>query len=160
MTVKGAKGELKQEIHADLSVSVADGQVTVERPSDNKEHRAMHGLYRTLINNMVIGVSEGYKKELELVGVGYKADARGQVLELNLGFSRSKESTSNWSEASPRRFVRGVRRSPIKAKVSATLVKLSEEKQAKLPVSKIELWRTLVKKAAVVCGFEMASVSA
>ena len=87
VTVKGAKGELKQEIHADLSVSVADGQVTVERPSDNKEHRAMHGLYRTLINTMVIGVSEGYKKELELVGVGYKADARGQVLELNLGFS-------------------------------------------------------------------------
>jgi len=87
VTVKGPKGELKQEFHADLSVSVADGSLTVERPSDKKEHRAMHGLYRALINNMVIGVSEGYKKELELVGVGYKADAKGQVLELNLGFS-------------------------------------------------------------------------
>lgn len=87
VSVKGPKGSLSQKIHPDLSVSVADGQVSVERPSDSKEHRAMHGLYRTLINNMVIGVNSGYKKELELVGVGYKADAKGQVLELNLGFS-------------------------------------------------------------------------
>lgn len=87
VTVKGPKGELKQEISSDLSVAIEDGQVTVSRPSDHKDHRAMHGLYRTLIYNQIIGVSEGYKKELELVGVGYKADAKGQLLEMNLGFS-------------------------------------------------------------------------
>lgn len=87
VTAKGPKGELKQEISSDLSVSIEDGQVVVTRPSDQKEHRAMHGLYRSLIYNLVVGVNEGFKKELELVGVGYKAEANGQVLEMNLGFS-------------------------------------------------------------------------
>ena len=87
--VKGPKGELTQDVNPDITVEVADGQVTVTRPSDNKEHRALHGLYRALINNMVIGVSAGYKKEMELVGVGYRAANTGQTLELSLGFSHA-----------------------------------------------------------------------
>ncbi|MCL4106344.1 UNVERIFIED_CONTAM: hypothetical protein GTU68_003505 [Idotea baltica] len=87
VTAKGPKGELTEKFNADLNVTVEEGQLTVTRPTDSKEHRAMHGLYRTLISNLVVGVSEGYKKELELVGVGYKAEAKGQLLELNLGFS-------------------------------------------------------------------------
>jgi large subunit ribosomal protein L6 len=87
--VKGPKGELTQHIHPDMSVKLEDGTITVERPTEQKRHKAMHGLYRALINNMVIGVAEGYKKEMELVGVGYKADAKSNVLELNLGYSHS-----------------------------------------------------------------------
>jgi large subunit ribosomal protein L6 len=87
VTVKGPKGELHQEINPDMIVEVNDGKIEVKRPSDEKKHKAMHGLYRSLINNMVIGVSEGYKKQLELVGVGYRAQNSGQVLELSLGYS-------------------------------------------------------------------------
>lgn len=89
VTVKGPKGELKQEINPDINVEVKDGHVIVTRPTDDKEHRALHGLYRALIHNMVVGVSEGYKKEMELVGVGYRATSTGQVLELALGFSHA-----------------------------------------------------------------------
>ena len=89
VTVKGPKGELKQNINSDISVSVEDGLLHVNRPTDDKEHRALHGLYRSLINNMVIGVSEGYRKELELVGVGYRASNTGQVLDLALGYTHN-----------------------------------------------------------------------
>ena len=89
VTVKGKNGTLQQTINPDIDVEVKDGEIIVTRPDDEREHRAMHGLYRALINNMVIGVSEGYKKELELVGVGYRATATGQVLELSLGFSHA-----------------------------------------------------------------------
>ena len=89
VTVKGPKGELSQTINPDIKVEVEDGRILVSRPSDNREHRALHGLYRALIHNMVVGVSEGYKKEMELVGVGYRATATGQVLELSLGFSHA-----------------------------------------------------------------------
>lgn len=89
VTVKGPKGELSQQINPDIKVEVEDGHVIVTRPSDEREHRAMHGLYRALIHNMVVGVSEGYKKEMELVGVGYRATSTGQVLELALGFSHA-----------------------------------------------------------------------
>lgn len=89
VTVKGPKGQLSQSFHDDLTVKVEDGQITVARPSDDIEHRAHHGLVRALINNMVVGVSEGYKKEMELVGVGYRATAQGQVLELSLGYSHA-----------------------------------------------------------------------
>ncbi len=89
VTVKGPKGELQQTVNPDIHVAVEDGHVLVTRPSDDREHRAMHGLYRALIHNMVVGVSEGYKKEMELVGVGYRATATGQVLELALGFSHA-----------------------------------------------------------------------
>ncbi len=87
VTVKGPKGELMQQIDADLSVKIEDGVLTVERPTEQKRHRAMHGLYRSLINNMVTGVTKGYVKELELVGVGYRANNTGQLLELLLGYS-------------------------------------------------------------------------
>lgn len=89
VTVKGPKGELSQEINSDLKVSVEDGLLSVTRPSDDRIHRALHGLYRSLINNMVIGVSEGYRKELELVGVGYRASNADQLLELSLGFTHN-----------------------------------------------------------------------
>ena len=89
VTVKGPKGELVQEIHPDITCKVEDGTVTLERPTEQKRHKAMHGLYRSLVNNAVVGVSEGFKKELELVGVGYKASNQGNVLELNLGYSHS-----------------------------------------------------------------------
>ena len=89
VTVKGPKGELSQKINPDLQITVEDGQLTLARPSDDREHRAQHGLYRALIHNMVVGVSEGYRKEIELVGVGYRAAATGQVLELSLGYSHA-----------------------------------------------------------------------
>ncbi len=89
VTVEGPKGKLTQVVDTDIKVNVADGSLTVARPTEQKRHKAMHGLYRSLINNMVIGVTEGYKKELELVGVGYKAATQGNVLELNLGYSHA-----------------------------------------------------------------------
>ena len=89
VTVKGPKGTLTQKVNPELDVKIEDGHVTLTRPSDDREHRAQHGLYRALIHNMVVGVSEGYRKELELVGVGYRANATGQVLELSLGFSHA-----------------------------------------------------------------------
>ena len=89
VTLKGPKGELTQRVNPDIKVVVENGVLTVERPTDDKEHRAMHGLYRSLLNNMVIGVSEGFRKELELVGVGYRVANNGQILELSLGYTHS-----------------------------------------------------------------------
>ncbi len=89
VTVKGPKGTLTQTVNPDIKVAVEDGHIVVTRPSDDREHRAQHGLYRALIHNMVVGVSEGYRKEMELVGVGYRATSTGQVLELSLGFSHA-----------------------------------------------------------------------
>lgn len=87
VTVKGPKGELSQAVDPTISVTIEDGHVLVTRNSDEKQERAFHGLYRALIHNMVVGVSEGYKKELELVGVGYRASNKGNVLELALGYT-------------------------------------------------------------------------
>ncbi|HEX8546665.1 MAG TPA: 50S ribosomal protein L6 [Cytophagaceae bacterium] len=87
--VKGPKGTLKQTVDPDIKVSIIDGEIVVERPTEQKRHKAMHGLYRSLIANMVKGVSEGWKAELELVGVGYKANIVGSILELNLGYSHN-----------------------------------------------------------------------
>ena len=87
--VKGPKGELFQDIGPEITVNIEDTSLTVSRPTDQKRHKAIHGLYRTLIANMVEGVSNGYKKDLELVGVGYKASVQGNVLELNLGYSHN-----------------------------------------------------------------------
>lgn len=89
VSVKGPKGELKQEINPDIIFKIDNGEATLERPTEQKRHKAMHGLYRSLVNNMVEGVNSGYKKELELVGVGYKASVQNNVLELNLGYSHS-----------------------------------------------------------------------
>jgi large subunit ribosomal protein L6 len=87
VTVKGPKGELNQFVDPDIKVAVDNGIVAIDRPTEQKRHKSMHGLYRSLINNMVHGVSEGYKIEMEVVGVGYKAEAKGQILELSLGYS-------------------------------------------------------------------------
>jgi large subunit ribosomal protein L6 len=87
ISVKGPLGELKQAVNKDLKVEVENNQVVLSRPSESKNHKSLHGLYRALIANMVTGVSQGYKKELELVGVGYRAEAKGQQLELSLGYS-------------------------------------------------------------------------
>ena len=89
ITVKGPKGELKQAIDSDIKVEVKDGKVEFIRPTDQIRHRAMHGLYRSLVNNMVKGVTEGYSKKLELVGVGFKAANQGNVLDLALGYSHN-----------------------------------------------------------------------
>ncbi len=89
VTVKGPKGELKQAIDRDITVEVTDGQVLITRPTDQIRHRAMHGLYRALVSNLVKGVTEGYKKDLELVGVGFKAANTGNVLDLALGYSHN-----------------------------------------------------------------------
>ena len=88
ITVKGKLGQLTQE-YSDVTVTVEEGQVQVERSSDHKDQRAKHGLYRSLINNMIVGVSEGFTKSLELVGVGYRASNQGQKLDLALGFSHN-----------------------------------------------------------------------
>lgn len=89
VSVKGKLGELSQEINPDITVKQEEGVLTVERPSDSKPHRAMHGLYRSLINNMVEGVNAGFRKELELVGVGYRASNQGQLLDLSVGYSHN-----------------------------------------------------------------------
>ena len=87
ITVKGPLGELKQQVDPDIAVNVENNEILVTRPTDQKRHRSMHGLYRALINNMVVGVSQGYTIKQELVGVGYRAEAKGQVLEMSLGYS-------------------------------------------------------------------------
>ena len=91
VTVKGPKGELSQKINKDITVSQENGVLTVTRPSDAKHHRAMHGLYRSLINNMVVGVTAGYSKTMEKVGVGYRAQVAGNTQTLNVGFSHPVE---------------------------------------------------------------------
>lgn len=87
ITVKGPKGELNKSLNKDMKVEINDGVLTIERPNDSKEIKAIHGLTRTLIYNMIIGVTEGYSKQLEIIGTGYRAAKKGKVLSLNLGFS-------------------------------------------------------------------------
>lgn len=89
ITVKGPKGELKDNIDRDITVKIEGEEIHVERPTDQIRHRAMHGLYRSLVANMVKGVTDGFKKELELVGVGYRAAVTGQQIDLALGFSHN-----------------------------------------------------------------------
>lgn len=91
VTVKGPKGELTKSMVKNINIAIEDNQVVVTRPSDIKEHRALHGLTRALINNMVIGVNDGFSKTLQLIGVGYRATAKGKGLTLNLGFSHPVE---------------------------------------------------------------------
>ncbi|MDR2139403.1 MAG: 50S ribosomal protein L6 [Tannerella sp.] len=89
VVVKGPKGELSEKINPSIKVSIDNGVISLIRPSDERTYRAQHGLYRALVNNMVIGVSAGYRKELELVGVGYRASNTGQLLDLSLGYTHS-----------------------------------------------------------------------
>jgi len=91
VTVRGSKGELTRLFHPDMTISLEEGQIVVRRPTDNRQHRSLHGLTRALLANMVQGVSEGFRKELEIVGVGYRAQTEGQKLVLNVGYSHSVE---------------------------------------------------------------------
>jgi large subunit ribosomal protein L6 len=91
VTVKGPKGELSRELHPDIGVSREDGSIVVTRPTEQKVHRQLHGLTRTLVNNMVVGVTDGYRKGLEITGVGYRATKVGEKLQLNLGYSHPIE---------------------------------------------------------------------
>ena len=91
VTVKGPKGELKKQLHGDMIIKQENGAIEVQRPSEIKKHKALHGLTRTLLNNMVVGVTDGYKKELEINGVGYRAQMQGTTLVMNLGYSHSVE---------------------------------------------------------------------
>ena len=89
VSVKGPKGELKQMVDRDITVEVKDGQVNFTRPTDQIRHRALHGLYRSIVSNLVKGVTDGYERKLELIGVGFKAASQGNVLDLSLGFSHN-----------------------------------------------------------------------
>lgn len=93
ITVKGKNGTLTRKLHPDMIIKVESGVITVERPSENKEHRSLHGLTRTLINNMVIGVTEGFTRELEINGVGYRGQMQGKKMVLSLGYSHPVEYT-------------------------------------------------------------------
>lgn len=117
VTVKGPKGELKQQIDRDITVTVNENVVEFKRPTDQIRHRALHGLYRALVNNLVNGVTNGFKKELELVGVGFKAANQGNVLDLSLGYSHNiifevpkelKVSTTQEKGDNPRIFLEGI----------------------------------------------------
>lgn len=117
ITVKGPKGELKQAIDRDIVVEIKDGEVHFSRPTDQIRHRAMHGLYRSLVNNMVKGVNDGFSKKLELVGVGFKAANQGNVLDLALGYSHNiifevpselKVTTSQEKGENPKILIEGI----------------------------------------------------
>ena len=116
VTVKGPKGELSQQIDRDITIEISETELTVKRPTEQIRHRAMHGLYRSLISNLVKGVTEGYKKELELVGVGFKAANQGNVLDLALGYSHNiifqvpselKVATTTEKGQNPKIFLEG-----------------------------------------------------
>ena len=116
VTVKGPKGELTQEVDRDITIEVNQNIVEFKRPTDQIRHRALHGLYRALVNNLVVGVTTGFKKGLELVGVGYKAANQGNVLDLSLGYSHNiifevpkelKVSTTQEKGDNPRIFLEG-----------------------------------------------------
>ena len=116
VTVKGPKGELSQEIDRDITIEITETELIVSRPTEQIRHRAMHGLYRSLIANLVKGVTEGYKKELELVGVGFKAANQGNILDLALGYSHNiifevpkelKVATTTEKGQNPKIFLEG-----------------------------------------------------
>src|SRR6187551_3655618 len=116
VTVKGPKGELKQAIDRDITVEVKDGTITFARPTDQIRHRAMHGLYRSLVSNLVKGVTDGYERKLELIGVGFKAVNQGNVLDLALGYSHNiifevpkelKVATETLKGQNPKIFIEG-----------------------------------------------------
>lgn len=117
VTVKGPKGTLTQKIDRDITIQQEGDELRVVRPTDQKRHKALHGLYRSLVNNMIVGVSTGYRKELELVGVGYRATANNNVLELSLGYSHSifmavpqeiKVTTTAEKGQNPKIFLEGI----------------------------------------------------
>jgi len=117
VSVKGPKGMLSQIVDSDISVEIEGSEIKVKRPTEQKRHKALHGLYRSLINNMIIGVNSGYRKELEIIGVGYKASAANNVLELQLGYSHNifmaipeeiKLSTTSEKGQNPKVILEGI----------------------------------------------------
>lgn len=117
ITVKGPKGTLSQQVDQDITFTLEGNSLTATRPTEQKRHKAMHGLYRTLVANMVEGVSNGYKRDLEIIGVGFKAANQGNILELNLGYSHAifmaipdelKVSTSMEKGQNPKVFLEGI----------------------------------------------------
>lgn len=117
VSVKGPKGTLTQAVDSDMTVEIEGNELKVKRPTEQKRHKALHGLYRTLINNMIIGVDAGYKKELEIIGVGYKASSANNVLELQLGYSHNifmaipqeiKLSTTSEKGQNPKVILEGI----------------------------------------------------
>ena len=134
VTVKGPKGTLTQKFHPNMTITQEGNEILVTRPDDEKQNRSLHGLTRTLIHNMVVGVTEGYKKELDVLGVGYRVQKQGKDMIMNLGFShnvvrsnarpRTRSSfpgrISRRSASSQRKCARSARRSRIRARVSAT----------------------------------------
>ncbi|MEX1376590.1 MAG: 50S ribosomal protein L6 [Eubacteriales bacterium] len=113
VVVKGPKGELKQKVNSAITVEVKDNQINFTRPDDKKENRSMHGLYRALVNSMVLGVTEGFQKELQIVGVGYRAQVKGKDLELNMGYShpvvmKAPEGITFETPSNTQIFVKGI----------------------------------------------------
>ena len=152
VTVKGPKGTLSRSLHPDMAITREDATVVVTRPTEQKTHKQLHGLTRTLINNMVIGVSDGYRKGLEITGVGYRAALNGRKLQLNLGYShpieidppeasasrsrarpasRSSASTRSWSARSRPPSAPRASRSPTRARACATPVSTSAARPAR-----------------------------
>ena len=133
LKVTGPKGTLEMDVVKDVTVTVEAGEVTVKRPSDKPEHRAKHGLTRALINNMVQGVTQGYEKQLEIQGVGYRASMQGKALNLQVGYSHPASTNNSWATR-PRRFAPFASPSRIKAKASATSANTSGARSVR-PVS-------------------------
>ena len=149
VTVKGPKGTLTQEVNPAITLKQEGNILTLERPSDAKPHKAMHGLYRSLVHNMVVGVTDGFSKTLELVGTGYRAQAEGgKKLTINIGFSHPvildapeniqfetpNQTTIVVKGINKRKYARSVRRSRIRARASSTLTSISAARKAR-PVS-------------------------
>jgi large subunit ribosomal protein L6 len=146
VSVKGPKGELNSTFNEDMRITLEDGVLAVTRPSDSRGHRSLHGLTRTLLSNMVVGVSQGFTKNLEIVGVGYRAVLKDRDLEMALGFSHpvhvkaeegivSRGSTSSASAKWPARSEVGVRRSPTRARASGMRESMCVASSARRPSS-------------------------
>lgn len=134
ITVNGPKGSLSQAVDKDITIEINGNELAVKRPTEQKRHKALHGLYRALVSNMVIGVSEGYKRELEIIGVGYKASNQGNILELTLGYSHGiflvipselKVTTITEKGQSPKVILEGIDKQLI-GQVSAKIKSLRE----------------------------------
>ena len=142
ITVKGPKGTLERDLVPQMKVEIDAGVLHVKRPDDSKENRSLHGLTRTLIDNMVVGVTHGFEKKLEINGVGYRAAKEGKNLVMNLGYSHqvtvpaSRESTSRRSASLQQKFVERDLPSRIRARASSTTTKLSAAKKARPARSK------------------------